>query len=75
MNWIKRQNWYWSLYYEYGFRWFWTPNPRPWRIIVLPGEEPPFPRQGWKQEITHIQPLSEVVRSRIHADDLASEND
>ena len=60
-KWLKAQNWYWSLYYEHGLDWFWTPLPRAWRVLVLPGEEPPFARMGWKQEITYVSPLSEVV--------------
>jgi hypothetical protein len=52
MSWLKDLHW--SLYYEHGIRWVSKPPKREWRILLLPGMEPPPPQPGYTQVVTKL---------------------
>ena len=52
-EWLKRQDWYWKLYYRYGLRFGPRPNDRIWNVLVGPDDIPP-PQEGYRQVIHHL---------------------
>lgn len=45
---------HWSLYYEHGIHWLSKPPTREWRVLLLPGMEPPTPQPGYTQVVTQL---------------------
>lgn len=53
LRWLKAQDWYWRLYYEWEIVPGCMPMPdcREWNVLLLPGMEPPFPMRGYAVRI------------------------
>jgi hypothetical protein len=49
IEWLKAQDWYWRLYYDWEIipGWMPLPNCRDWNVLIVDDMEPPLPRRGY----------------------------
>lgn len=52
IDWLRDLHW--ELYFEQGWQFLPKPPLRPWRVLLLPGMEPPEPRPGFEQRIIRM---------------------